>query len=519
MSNNEEKDKKIALDVQIRYKMIEKLSAMNQELKDEIVEHKETERQLISVNESLEKALKVKTDFLSTLSHETRTPLNIILGYLQVLETSPIGQEYSEYLTAIKIAADGMLNMIDQILNYSKLTSQKETLNLTTFELKDVVGEFKKLFKVKAIEKKLQYKFLLDSEIPELLIGDLGKLKQVLYNTIGNAIKYTDEGFVEVCFICKNKTDKDLVLVLEVKDSGRGIAKDDLGRIFSKFTQLEDSTKRTKNGVGLGLAICKEIVDLMEGTIKVDSILDKGTTFSVEIPLEYKLKEQNPKNTRNAEPLKNLHVLLAEDNLMNQRMALIVLKMLGCEVKVANNGQEAVNLCVEESFDIILMDLHMPILNGFEATEQIKRMGIETPVIAFSADVLAETQERITALGIAGFISKPFVINDLSTSIKKVISRSLAMAGHLRRSLRAQRTLEVEESWQTSEPEASYISSKDSDRQSSKESGRTSSKDADSRPGTAALSAAAPSIASSSESSSASGFRSVAFTPRRRIAA
>lgn len=424
MSRNEEKDKKIALDVQIRYKMIEKLSAINQELKDEIVEHKATEQQLISVNASLEKALKVKTDFLSTLSHETRTPLNIILGYLQILEESPIDKQYLEYIEAIRIAADGMLSMIDQVLNYSKLTSKEETLNIVSFELINIVEEFNKLFKGKAIEKKLQYKFLLDSEIPDVLIGDLNKFKQLLYNIIGNAIKYTNKGFVEVCFICKQKSDKTLDLLLEVKDSGRGIAKEDLGKIFSKFTQLEHSTKRTKGGVGLGLSICKEVVDLMNGTIEVDSVLDKGTTFRIEVPLGYKPKDINPQTASIKEPLKGIRVLLAEDNLMNQRMALIVLKMLGCEIEIANNGQEAVNLCLEQSFDVILMDLHMPILNGFEATEQIKRMGITTPFIAFSADVLPETHERITQLGVAGFISKPFVIDDLSNSIKKVIAEA-----------------------------------------------------------------------------------------------
>jgi signal transduction histidine kinase/CheY-like chemotaxis protein len=424
MSGNEDNDKKIALDVQIRYKMIEKLSAINQELKDEIIGHKETEQQLISVNKSLEKALKVKTDFLSTLSHETRTPLNIILGYLQILGDSSVGKEHAEYLDAIKIAADGMLGMIDQILNYSKLTSKEEMLNIATFELTDVVDEFKKLFKIKAIEKNLRYKLLLDSEIPKVLVGDLSKLKQVLYNIIGNAIKYTDEGFVEVCFMCKIKSDKTLDLVLEVKDSGRGIAKEDLGKIFSKFTQLESSTKRTKSGVGLGLAICKEIIELMEGTIDVDSVLGQGTVFKIEIPLKYKPNKPLSNNSVKVEPLKGLSILLAEDNLMNQRMAMIVLKMLGCTVTVANNGQEAVDLCVERSFDIILMDLHMPILNGFEATEQITRMGIVTPIIAFSADILAETQERISELGIAGFISKPFVIKDLSSSIQQVIAKA-----------------------------------------------------------------------------------------------
>jgi len=424
MSGNEDNDKKIALDVQIRYKMIEKLSAINQELKDEIIGHKETEQQLISVNKSLEKALKVKTDFLSTLSHETRTPLNIILGYLQILGDSSVGKEHAEYLDAIKIAADGMLGMIDQILNYSKLTSKEEMLNIATFELTDVVDEFKKLFKIKAIEKNLRYKLLLDSEIPKVLVGDLSKLKQVLYNIIGNAIKYTDEGFVEVCFMCKIKSDKTLDLVLEVKDSGRGIAKEDLGKIFSKFTQLESSTKRTKSGVGLGLAICKEIIELMEGTIDVDSVLGQGTVFKIEIPLKYKPNKPLSNNSVKVEPLKGLSILLAEDNLMNQRMAMIVLKMLGCAVTVANNGQEAVDLCVERSFDIILMDLHMPILNGFEATEQITRMGIVTPIIAFSADILAETQERISELGIAGFISKPFVIKDLSSSIQQVIAKA-----------------------------------------------------------------------------------------------
>ncbi len=414
-----------SLNTQIQYKMIEKLSAINEDLKKEIDERKKTQEQLEKNNLELEAALQVKSDFLSTMSHEIRTPLNIITGYTQLLSGSINDHVEKKYIQNISFATHSLLNIVDQILQYSKLESEKIELDKEEFSIQNLSNQFTNLFAEKAKRKSLKFESKIDDNIPDYLSGDLKKTHQIIYNIIGNAFKYTDEGKINFIIELEKNNQNTSWVKFTVKDTGIGITKSEINTIFERFRQVQSGITREYGGVGLGLAISKKLVELMNGELFVESEKGIGSTFTFIIPFKIEepkqISQQNNTNINNEKPLNNINVLLVEDDLFNRELAISVLEKLGCFVKTAKNGQEAISKAQEEYYDVILMDLHMPIINGYDASKKIIENGVSTPILGFSADVLSKTKKKVLEAGMKGTIPKPFNLNELITTIQKVV--------------------------------------------------------------------------------------------------
>ncbi|MBL4592296.1 MAG: response regulator [Flavobacteriales bacterium] len=422
MDSNNDKN---SLNAQIQYKMIEKLSAMNEQLKEEVLVRKKAEQQLRKNNQELEKALQVKSDFLSTMSHEIRTPLNIIIGYTQLMIKSKPEPEDLEQVESIKFAADSLLNIVDQILQYSSMDKDSVELFEENFDLHHIGKQFHKLFHERATEKALDFNISIDPTISDCLFGDAKKVHQVIYNILGNAFKYTESGAIDFCMQLESNLNDLYWIRFVVTDTGIGMDKNEIKSIFERFIQVQTNIKREYGGVGLGLAISKKLVRLMNGELIVSSNKNEGSTFTFILPFKKGMKKPNSQQQKlkidTNTPLKGKRILLVEDDLFNQVLAIKVLEGVGCQVTTANNGEEAVSKTQNEQFDAILMDLHMPVLDGFEATKQIINSGNKTPILGFTADVLNDTRKKALAAGMQMVIPKPFVINELAAAIRGVV--------------------------------------------------------------------------------------------------
>lgn len=417
-----------ALNTQIQYKMIEKLSAMNKSLKDEISERKKAQETLTVTNHQLEKALKVKSEFLSTMSHEIRTPLNLIIGYTQLMLKAQFIQKEQDHVNSIKFAADSLLNIVDQILQYSRLDSENTELFEEEFNIHEIGTQFAQVFNEQAKEKALKFTLNIDPLIPHCFFGDVKKLQQIIYNIVGNAFKFTEKGgIIFKAELASNNNDQYWIKFV-VQDTGIGMDKTEIATIFERFRQVQTNIKREFGGVGLGLAISKKLAEVMNGEMIAESEKNVGSTFTFTLPFKQMdasvILYDNATAINVDTPLKNVNVLLVEDELFNQAMAIEYLEGLGCTVKTALNGEEAYQQAKRYAFDVILMDLHMPVLDGFEATKKIIGAGITTPILGFTADILAETRKKVVAAGMQGVIPKPFTIKELVTSIKQAILKS-----------------------------------------------------------------------------------------------
>jgi len=419
-------DKKNALDAQIQYKMIEKLSAMNQKLKEEIIERKKAEEKLEKTNKELGKALEAKSEFLSTMSHEIRTPLNIIIGYIQLLLKSQTVKNEWNKLETVKFAANSLLNIVDQILQYSRLDAGKLELEEEEVDLNDILSQFSNLFAEEAKDKLLKFNIITRSDIPNCLIGDVKKLHQILYNIVGNAFKFTEKGEVTLEVELVSKSNDICRIKFIVKDTGTGMTNDELKTIFERFRQVQTGISREYGGAGLGLAISRKLIVLMKGEIEVDSIKDVGSIFSIELPFKIIQKSQLQEDSTVQEgfekSLIDVRVLLAEDDFVNQELAVIILKDFGCEVITVGNGKEAIEVAEKQKFDVILMDLHMPVINGFEAARIIKTAGNKTPILGFTADIHKASAKKIKEAGMQAVILKPFTFDELEKAITIAVS-------------------------------------------------------------------------------------------------
>ncbi|MBL4669480.1 MAG: response regulator [Flavobacteriales bacterium] len=415
---------KNSLTAQIQYKMIEKLSAMNEQLIKEVLIRKKTEKQLLKSNQELEKALQVKSDFLSTMSHEIRSPLNIIIGYTQLMIKSKPQSKYLEQVESIKFAASSLLNIVDQILQYSSMDKDSVELSEENFNLHDISKQFFNLFNEHAKEKTLDFNISIDPTISDCLFGDAKKVHQIIYNILGNAFKYTEHGSIGFSMQLGSNLDGLYWIRFIITDTGIGMDENEIKSIFKHFIQVQTTIKREYGGVGLGLSISKKLVELMNGKLIVNSQKNEGSTFTFILPFKKGKKPKNQqqkfKNEANT-PLKGKRILLAEDDLFNKILAIKVLEGVGCQVTIANNGKEAVLKAQNEQFDAILMDLHMPVLDGFEATKQIISSGNKTPILGFTADVLKDTRKKILTVGMQMVIPKPFVINELVAAIQEIV--------------------------------------------------------------------------------------------------
>jgi len=389
-------------------------------------------KELQKTKEQAIQSLKIKEQFLANMSHEIRTPMNAVLGFTELLLGTNLTVQQVDYLHNIKISAENLLVIINDILDFSKMEAGRIELEKIDFNLRNLIERLRKTLNYEASKKNLDLTIHIEQNVPLMLIGDPVRINQILTNLISNSLKFTHEGGVSVHVELIGIEEDMYHLKFSVSDTGIGIDNSKLGKIFESFNQESSSTTRKYGGTGLGLTISKQLVELQGGEIMVNSTIGEGSVFSFTLPLQKSTKsiltelisdEDDSTVNVNLNITKNIKVLLAEDNKINQVFALTLLKNFHFQVEIANDGVETIDMLKQYPFDIVLMDLHMPRMDGYEATVHIRTQMPEPicniPIIALTAAATRAEVENCLTIGMNEFISKPFKANEL---VKKIIT-------------------------------------------------------------------------------------------------
>ncbi len=417
------------------------LSNTNNELEDRVKlrteKLEEQNLKLMAATELAEQSKQAKDAFLASMSHEIRTPLNAIIGFQTLLRDTPLNEEQRDYVESIDFAGKNLLIIINDILDISKIEAGKFTFNKEDLNIEATIHSAIHLMDYKAKEKQIEIVLNHDKNIPKNLIGDLARFNQIILNLLGNAVKFTDVGSITINDKLVEETKTDVLCAFEIIDTGIGIAKNKQEIIFEHFSQASSETSRRFGGTGLGLTIVKKLLLLQGGDISLKSEENKGSTFSFYLRFQkedgaiQKLKplELTTYSSIVFDKTRTLRVLLVEDTILNQRLVKKIIEKWGYQLDVANNGVEAIDLHTKNTYDIILMDIQMPIMDGYATTQHIRAMmdvdKKSVPIIALTAHASQDEAERCIKMGMNTYISKPFNPDFLRNSILQLTSEKL----------------------------------------------------------------------------------------------
>ncbi len=385
---------------------------------------KETERALRNARDQAEEANRAKGRFLSNMSHEIRTPLNGIIGFSELLKNIATTKTQREYLTMIHSSGETLAKLLNDVLDLNKMDLDKLELEKVPFDFRYTIDSNLHPYKYLAREKNITLDFDIDKSVPEIVIGDPTRINQIVLNFVSNSMKFTDEGHIQLSFKAIRKEGM-LLLHCEVTDTGIGIPSSKRNLIFETFTQSDSSTTRKYGGSGLGLAICKQLVGLMDGQIGVDSPIShsqQGSKFWFTIPIEEGKKEVKPENDK-VEPdytlKKDNKILVVDDNNVNLLLIKKMLMAAGANVISAVHGEDAIEKAKGDDFDMIFMDIQMPVMDGFDATIALRKQGFQKPILALSANVDKENIEKCITVGMNDYLQKPFHKKQLMNLLEK----------------------------------------------------------------------------------------------------
>ncbi|WP_396192240.1 ATP-binding protein [Flavobacterium sp.] len=371
-------------------------------------------------------SVKSKQQFLSNMSHEIRTPMNSIIGFTKVVLKTDLTKKQREFLQAIKTSGDSLIVLINDILDLAKVDSGKMTYENVPFKMSKSIDAMIHLFDIKSQEKNIKLTKVYDNKIPEVLLGDPVRLHQIILNLVSNAVKFTSQGKIVVSVKLIAKDDEKATIEFAVSDTGIGIEKSKIKTIFENFNQASSGTSRVYGGTGLGLAIVKQLVEGQNGFVNVESVVNEGSTFSFQLTFAisnsyHELVDELEEVTTE---IKNIKVLVVEDIALNQLLMRTLLDDFGFGCEIAANGKIAVDKLKKGNYDIVLMDLQMPVMNGFEATEYIRNeMKSSIPIIALTADVTTVDLKKCKSVGMDDYISKPVNETILYSKIVKILEK------------------------------------------------------------------------------------------------
>ena len=425
----------ILMNMEIRRRvaeLIESEALQRRYLQESLAKQGQVEKAL----QQAEDATTAKSEFLANMSHEIRTPLNAILGFSQLLQSAPLEGLHLEYMVNLRQAGESLLRILNDVLDYSKMEAGRLELVHESFDLKDLLSAVTQLFSYQLLEKNLSLRVRVDDAVPTHLLGDALRLRQILINLVGNAFKFTERGAIEITVECPHRNDKSLTLKFSVIDSGIGMNEQQVSRLFNSFAQADSSITRRFGGTGLGLSICRQLVGLMGGAISVESVPGVGSSFSFTVNLsesQSRLGAEQPGGVPVPDelaPLRGLRVLLVEDNSVNVIVAQAFLGGLGMQVTIAVDGLQAVERALSAAFDVILMDLQLPGIDGLEAAQRIRsQLGAAAPpIIALSAADIKSDLGACLAAGMVDHVSKPIMRDQLIRVLLKWVGRPMPTA-------------------------------------------------------------------------------------------